>query len=291
MKKTISDNDIMPDDYEHCAFNEKLRDYLNKCFYDGPVYSIKQNNFATEMCDYYGGEIPENILDAFINEGHVDYIQENLSTHNAPLLQEKLLNFFSNNINSFFNYDGKIYSFNIILNKDVNINVFKKDKQLLKLLAFFNYKLRETNEVENTLFIEPTFSENADTWVWKNCKNICYYFTIRPIADDLLKNGFRIRNNAKINIPNRNYMYATDKLSIKSGDEYINQFINKVVDLSDIEKYGLSVLRVDLNRTKGYIAFYKDTNMDFPEAVFTYNNIPAKCIKEVNYKQIKNLKK
>jgi len=27
--------------------------------------------------------------------------------------------------------------------------------------------------------------------------------------------------------------------------------------------------------------------MSEPEAVFTYNSIPVKCVKEVNYKQIK----
>ena len=82
-------------------------------------------------------------------------------------------------------------------------------------------------------------------------------------------------------------MYATDKLSIKSGDEYINKFIDKVVNWSDMEKTDLAVLRIDLNRTKGYITFYKDTAMSEPEAVFTYNSIPVKCVKEVNYKQIK----
>lgn len=280
--------------YKKYNFNEKLIDYLNKCNRKGIVYSSKQNDFAEEMCAYYWDEIPENILNTFINEGHVDYIHENLSTHNAPLLQKKLLKFFGDSINRFFNYDGtiEIYSFHIILNKGVDIDIFKKNKQLLKLLEFFNYKLRETNNVdgENTLFIEPIYSENVDDWVYKNCKGICYHFTTKEHAIDILKTGFRLHNNTTKNIPERIYMYATDKLSIKSGDEYINQFIDKVVDWADIEKNDLAVLRIDLNRTKGYITFYKDTAMPEPEAVFTYNNIPAKCIKEVNYKQIKPLK-
>ena len=81
-------------------------------------------------------------------------------------------------------------------------------------------------------------------------------------------------------------MYATDKLSIKSGDEYINAFIGKVTNVFDVAKYGLAVLRIDLNRARGnrYITFYKDTAMEEPEAVFTYNNIPANCIKEIKYK-------
>ena len=288
-------NNVTGED-DHCILDKKLINYVNTCFDECIGYGSKQRQFAVEMSDYYGGEIPENILNTFINEGYVDYIQENLSTHNAPLLQKKLLKIFGNNINRFLNYDGtiEIYSFYIILNKDVDIDAFKKNKQFLNLLTFFNYKLRETKAIDNndkddTLFIEPIYSENVDDWVYKNCKGICYHFTTRPAADKILKSGFRIRNNTSINIPERIYMYATDKLSIKSGDEYINKFINKVTNCFDIKNYGLAVLRIDLNRARGnkYITFYKDTGMYFPEAVFTYNNIPVDCIKEVNYKQIK----
>lgn len=285
-------NNITGED-EHCILNKKLNNYVNTCFDKGIDYGSKQRQFAIEMSDYYGGEIPQNILDTFINENYVDYIHENLSTHNAPLLQKKLLKFFSNSINRFIDYDGtiEIYSFYIIVNNDVNVESFKKNKKLLDLLQFFNYKIRETKQIENenVLFIEPIFSENVDDWVYKNCKGICYHFTTREAADNILKTGFRIRNNAPINIPTRNYMYATDKLSIRSGDEYINAFIDKVTNVFDVTKYGLAVLRIDLHRARGnrYITFYKDTAMSEPEAVFTYNNIPAACVKEVNYKQIK----
>ena len=91
-------NNITGED-EHCILNKKLNNYVNTCFDKGIDYGSKQRQFAIEMSDYYGGEIPQNILDTFINENYVDYIHENLSTHNAPLLQKKLLKFFSNSIN------------------------------------------------------------------------------------------------------------------------------------------------------------------------------------------------
>lgn len=275
---------------EQYNFNKKIINYLDECYKRAICYGSKQSQFIEDMSDYYMGEIPQNILDTFINENYVDYIQENLSTHNAPLLQKKILELFDNDINRFINYDGTIekYSFYIIINDNVNINVFKKNKKLLDLLQFFNYKLREAKIINNeqTLFIEPIFSENVDDWVYKNCKGICYHFTTRDVADNILKTGFRIRNNTSTNIPNRIYMYATDKLSIRSGDEYVNKFIYSVLSAFDLKKYGLVVLRIDLHRARGnrYITFYKDTAMEEPEAVFTYNNIPAACIKEIKYK-------
>ena len=46
---------------------------------------------------------------------------------------------------------------------------------------------------------------------------------------------------------------------------------------------GIAIIRVDLNKCyNDVMRFYKDTSMKEDEAVFTYNNIPPKCLTKLN---------
>ena len=46
------------------------------------------------MNEFFNNEIPENIIKEFEQNGYVDYVWENLQTHDYKLLQKKLEQYF-----------------------------------------------------------------------------------------------------------------------------------------------------------------------------------------------------
>ena len=67
-----------------------------------------------------------------------------------------------------------------------------------------------------------------------------------------------------------------------------------VINPFDAKKYGVYIYHIDLNKlTKdNYINFYSDDLMRDKSAVYTYNTIPANCIKLIKKLEypIKNIK-
>ena len=59
------------------------------------------------------------------------------------------------------------------------------------------------------------------------------------------------------------------------------EFAKQIINPFMVKKFGLSVLKIDLNRVrKSNISFYRDTAMG-EDAIFTYNSIPKECITEL----------
>ena len=56
------------------------------------------------------------------------------------------------------------------------------------------------------------------------------------------------------------------------------------MNLHEAEKYGIYIYRIDLNKSKNgtYINFYDDDIMHDKDVVYTYNNIPAECMRLVD---------
>ena len=71
---------------------------------------------------------------------------------------------------------------------------------------------------------------------------------------------------------------------MKDLTDYIKDFTYKIVNKLKAEREGgIAIIRVDLNKCyNDVMRFYKDTSMKEDEAVFTYNNIPPKCLTKLN---------
>lgn len=239
-----------------------------------------QRNFLEDMNEFFNNDIPSNILDKFQKDGWVDYVWENLQTHDYKLLQNQLEKYFGDNIIEFIDQSDESGIFAIRV-KDKYLH---RDTNFRKLIEFYGYFIREINQ--HKYVIEPTYSQKRDDWVYNECNGVVYHFTDNDTADSILSKGLRIKGRERIDFsyPKRIYLYAPGFYIINENKDLWIDFVKNVVDPIKVKRNGLSILKIDLNRIKKYnISFYRDTAMG-DDAVFTYNNIPKECITKLNIK-------
>lgn len=252
-------------------------------------YWSKENYLLNDINEFFGEDIPVNIKEKLMNDEYVDYIYENLQSHDAEKLKKKLKKEYGDSI-SFQDYSGKEKkSFIIILNDDnlldfYNLNNdenanFDKIEKFNNILSFFNYYVSYNDEDKGRkyLFIEPRYSDNVTDEVFNSHKYI-YHFTDKKSSRSILEVGLRARRSNYREYPQRIFLYVTDK-KIEDDIENISKFILKVCNIYLLKRNGLSILRIENN---GKLDLYNDTAMEEDEAVFTYNNIPYQYIKKVN---------
>lgn len=217
------------------------------------------------------------------NETYNDYILESLKTHDYKLLQNKLLELFPNDILGVEDvYDKGLTDKNAfyigISNKEI-----LNDNKFIKLLEFFNYTLREYNDRLNTAIIEPIYSKRI-----KDVNtHVIYHFTKKSLVNDILKKGLIPKTSNYANRPERVYLYIpkNDKLKI---NEHLIKFINTTFGRnSNTLPDNLAIIKIDYSKmckehNEPWI--YKDTVMNFDEAAFIMEKIPAKYLSEINIK-------
>lgn len=258
-----------------------------------PEYWSKENYLLGEINDFYNGDIPEHIVDCLKNDQYIDYIYENLQTHDAEKLKKKLKEVFGDKIGYFHDYDGdKKKSFYLILSDKAKTCDFVRGSGRLdtdwdnlekfeNILGFYNYyvSLHKYFNGEHRIFIEPRYSEEITADVYKNHKYI-YHFTDGESAKSILENGLRTKTSKYRDFPRRIFLYVTDKKLEDDLDRVCN-FIATIANRDAMYKHELAVLRI---KNDGKIPLYNDTAMDCPEAAFTYVNIPKEYIKKVKTK-------
>lgn len=256
---------------------KNLKSVLEDSF-SGMDQKFYKQKLLEDMNEFFDNEIPSHIREKLEKEDFVDYVLENLQTHDYKLLQKKLEKHFGDKIEEFIDQEDKSGIFAI----RVTDERLYQDNKFIDLLNFFNYFLRERNGFRYV--IEPIYSNNMDEWVYKNCNGIVYHFTDKETGEKILKSGLRIkgRTHSDFSYPKRIYLYAPGfYLNADNRDKWMN-FAKEIVNPFLVRRFGLSVLKIDLNRAKKTnISFYRDTAMG-PDAVFTYNNIPKECITEIN---------
>ena len=272
---------------------KNINEYIKLNKSDNYTPSLKFSNefFYEEIKDFYGEDnIPNDLKLLYENRLLVnfkyEYINENLQTHDYKKLQNKLLEYYKDDIENFKEYDGskKIKSFWIILknnNKKINIKDLRNHsnniEEFFNLLNFFNYTYREWEKIENKicLFIEPIYSEDA-TEYFNKCHRQAYHFTYKKNVENILNNGIRLKEkDSLIRYPKRIYIWATDKKISKSE---INNFI-KTLFSEEFDENKIAIIKIDLHNTDYPV--YKDTAMKDKEALFIYNSIPANLCKEI----------
>lgn len=248
-------------------------------------YWSKENYLLENINDFFGNDIPDIIKERLKNDEYVDYVYENLQSHDAEKLKKKLKKEYGDEID-FQDYSGKDKkSFVIILNNG-NIEDFynpgntnEKIEKFNNILSFFNYYVSYNDEDRGRkyLFIEPRYSDNVTDEIFNSHKYL-YHFTDKKSARSILETGLRIRKSTYREYPERTFIYATDK-KVEDDLENVSKFILKVCNIHNIKRYGLSILKIENN---GKFDLYNDTAMEEDEAVFTYQNIPYQYIKKVN---------
>ena len=248
-------------------------------------YWSKENHLLENVNEFFGDDIPASIKEKLKNDEYVDYIYENLQSHDVEKLKKKLKKEYGDEID-FQDYSGKDKkSFVVVLNNG-NIEDFynpkntnKKIDKFNNILSFFNYYVSYNDEYRGKkyLFIEPRYSDNVTDEVFNSHKYI-YHFTDKKSGRSILETGLRIRKSNYREYPERTFLYVTDK-KVEDDLENISKFILKVCNTYNIKKYGISILKIENN---GKFDLYNDTAMKEDEAVFTYQNIPYQYIKKIN---------
>lgn len=248
-------------------------------------YWSKENHLLENINDFFGKDVPDTIKERLKNDEYVDYVYENLQSHDAEKLKKKLKKEYGSEID-FQDYSGKNKkSFVIILNNG-NIedfynpgNINEKIEKFNNILSFFNYYVSYNDEDRGRkyLFIEPRYSDNVTDEIFNSHKYL-YHFTDKKSARSILETGLRIRKSTYREYPERTFLYATDK-KVEDDLENVSKFILSVCNTHNLKRYGLAILRIENN---GKIDLYNDTAMEDNEAVFCYENIPYQYIKKVN---------
>ena len=237
--------------------------------------------YLESMKEYFGDDIPNAVYEAMQSGDYTDFILENLKTHDIDLLCK--------NIKEKFGKDNPTLEFLYINNdKETSLKMesYKEldNDELKNLLDYFGYYITKDWFEDNKYhyIICPIYASGANDLVYTKNHGKLYYFSTGGNARDIEEAGLRCKSAECINYPKRIYAYASDKNLNKIPDLFDK--ISLVVNLHEAEKYGIYIYRIDLQKSKNgtYINFYNDDIVHDKDVVYTYNNIPAECMRLVN---------
>lgn len=233
--------------------------------------------YLESMKEYFGDDIPNAVYEAMQSGDYTDFILENLKSHDINLLCKKIWEMFGKDCPTleFLPMNHKDTSFQIVSYEELD------EDKLKNLLEFFGYYITTSGQDEDDgeyyYIVSPTYPTNANDLVYGENHGKLYHFSTGKYAKEIETKGLRCKKSSYRYFPERIYAYASDKELEKTPDIY-----NKcaaVVNPEKAKEYGIYVYRIDLNNKNGkHINFYEDDVMDYEDAVFTYNNIPAECI-------------
>ena len=246
--------------------------------------------FIEDLQEYYNNDIPEDVMERIHNGELFDYVLENLQTHDVKKLQYKIKKYFGDKYKFEFEPvlgdedEGKEKNSKksfYIHGRTLAIEQMYEDEDLNNLVKFYGYYIpKDHRPMSSYLMISPLYAESANDLVYKSCHGKLYHFTTKDHEESILKNGLRCKEGTYRDFPKRIYCYA----SSRGVGPKAKAFINEVVNDFDRKDYGLTVLKIDLNKVGKNIDFYTDDYMEEKEAVYTYTNIPKECITKVDVK-------
>ena len=236
--------------------------------------------YLESMKEYFGDDIPNGVYEAMQSGDYTDFILENLKSHDINLLCRKIKEKFGKNDPTleFVDVNDKGSSFGMI-----SQTKFDND-ELKNLLDYFGYYITKDWFEDNKYhyIICPIYASGANDLVYTKNHGKLYHFCTGENAKVIEKTGLRCKSGECGCLPERIYAYASCKNLNKIPDIYDK--IKSFVDSVDAEKYGIYIYRIDLNKSKNgtYINFYNDDIVHDKDVVYTYNNIPAECMRLVD---------
>lgn len=234
----------------------------------------KINYYINEANEFFDGNIPNDIKNDIKNKNYFGYLYENLMTHDINKLKEKLKSEYP--YIEFDDYSNGSFYINIdTIEQYIKL---KNDDKLKSLLCFYGYFISEfeVSRTKLSIYIEPFNPKEMTDYLYKECHGICYHICERNNTEKILNSGLRCKQAGYRYFPKRIFLYCTPN-NIYNDEEFgklILEITNPYVNYN--------VLRIDLNHFNFIV--YKDPAMENKGAIFTYNNIPAKLIKKIDYK-------
>lgn len=237
--------------------------------------------YLESMKEYFGDDVPNGVYEAMHSGDYTDFILENLKSHDINLLCKKIWEMFGK--------DNPTLEFLYINNdKETSLKMesYKEldNDELKNLLDFFGYYITDCGKDDNRYYysISPIYASDANDLVHVKNYGKLYYFSTGENARDIEATGLRSKSGEDRYFPERIYAYASCKNLNKIPDIYDK--MTKFVDPNEAKKYGIYIYRIDLQKSKNdtYINFYSDDIMHDKDVVYTYNNIPAECMRLVD---------
>ena len=236
--------------------------------------------YLESMKEYFGDDVPNGVYEAMRSGDYTDFILENLKSHDINLLCKKIWDMFGKDCPTleFLPMNHKNTSFQIVSYEELD------NDELKNLLDFFGYYITDCGKDDNRYYysISPIYASDANDLVHVKNYGKLYYFSTGENARDIEATGLRSKSGEDRYFPERIYAYASCKNLNKIPDIYDK--MTKFVDPNESKKYGIYIYRIDLQKSKNdtYINFYSDDIMHDKDVVYTYNNIPAECMRLVD---------
>lgn len=271
-------------DYSITIDNKKYVS-IYEAFYISDLKESLKNYFLLE------DDINSKIERYFNGEKKIDFILENLQTHDWKLLK-KSIEKESNNlieVNKFYKSDsGENKEFlRLFLDEDKFdlLLDFLKNGKGKDIINFYGYTF--SGVLDNCVYLEPEFPKLGNDFIYNECHGVCYHLCNKEDTPKILKRGLRCKNkkdNEARNYPKRIYVYASEPKPKKEIKKELNNVANAIsffkLNLSDFD-----VLKINVSKhVSAYnINFYTDTVMNDGHSFFIYQNIPPSMIELVNF--------
>lgn len=238
---------------------------------------IKERNKIENIREYYGRNMPHDILfNITCGDIKLSYIDENLMSHDKGKLQRQLDKRFKDKINRYEdlddNNDYNIKSFYMYVD---DIDDFLYDEEFKDMLLFFNYYLSDFDKEHNILYIEPEFPKKIDL---KEYHYKAYHFTDNDTGDKILSSGLRCKQSTYREYSSRIFLYLC-KTKPKLNSQEVIQFVEDNCNTKNVKEHGWCCFQVDLSNIDCNV--YNDEAIEGDNIVFTYVNIPRKCLKKI----------
>jgi len=250
--------------------------------------------------EYYGGNVPVNVVQEFKMNPYKDYILENLQTHDSDLFVSKMIKTFKEYSIRDISTTSSPKRFVKVLfpcsendyERENEIYDFLDSDKFLNFISFFGYTKSRVSFINSfikgtgiSVIIEPVYAEDANDLVYKECKGILYHVTYGDLAEDILNSGLRIRTGRRDmskyrDFPQRIYLLAIPSETDVVNSDEIKCAVDIYLDDNVAERNGISIFKVDVRNTS--LNFYMDSasqDDDIDYAVYTYNNIPKESVK------------
>lgn len=230
------------------------------------------------LSNYFGEEIPEEILSEFFAGSDRDFIFENLQSHNAKDLVRKISERFKIQRSRFPIRDGEKELLGLItLNPEEALKI-SKDPSFQDLIEFYGYNI--SSILGSVIQLEPEWPERV-----KFPGN--GFHVVRPgqrsqeeIIKSIEKKGLMPRHSSDTRMyPRRLYVFCYPE-SLKDQEVLRRLRVDaQEINVGPEDWENVAVYKVlGSKRWKDY--WYRDPAMKGP-AYFTYNSIPPQYLKKI----------
>lgn len=274
-------------------YGETVGTYLNSFSRQEPGYFYTVELYE-QIQNYYEGEVPQEVQEAFVQDPYRDYILENLQSHNWEQFYKKLCSTFGIELELWGTTPSEDVDFFTV--RFPGPLTSREKKECEELAKFFRYL---PTFYGSLVEFEPEYTEKVD--VTEDSYGFLYHVMPLRDRDDLKdvesveKNGFRLRSgrlrhyedpktgkrrvDKYRNFTPRVYAYNIGRKLGKTEEEQKRQFRN-LLRMKGLTWDKCAIFAIDIQHFPGN--FYRDSVVSAGNAVYTYQNIPADRITRIH---------